>query len=343
MQPATIDLSSTTLLAPALVTGAIIMAFFACHYTTERKSRRDFLRWCQGNRPGPETDTTRNASLSENRAWTHPSGLYGVGTAARGLAGAADSVGSFAYQRGRGYLLTILLVGLALAARLLLDPLLGDRLPYMFFSAAVLFAAVYAGLWETLLALILGFMLAEWFIVEPRDSFMLSSSHGWLAAILYFVIGLGIVWFKRSGTAAEQQALASDIAYLDRLKELDHERILSAMLSHIVETSPDAVFSLTTEGRIMTWNAATERLLGYSAKEAAGQELAFVLPPDQRARAEQALDSVRRGAAAQQWQTVLHAKTGSPVEASLTASAARDAAGTVIGISLVARHHSLVP
>jgi PAS domain S-box-containing protein len=113
------------------------------------------------------------------------------------------------------------------------------------------------------------------------------------------------------------------------------------MLSHIVETSPEAVLSLNTEGRIMTWNAATEKLLGYSGKEAAGQELAFLLPPDQKPKAEQALDSVRRSAVPQQWQTVLHAKNGSRVEALLTASAVRDEAGTTIGVSLVARSRSL--
>jgi PAS domain S-box-containing protein len=334
------EASTTSLLAPALVAGAIVAAFFACHYSTERKNRRDFLRWCESNRPRPRAETLADPPTLGDHRWAHPSGIYGVGTAPHGIWGATDSVGYFVRKHARGYALAVLFVSLVLIARLLLDPVLQARLPYAFFSAAVLVTAIFAGVWETLLALILGFLAAEWFIIEPRSSFMISGALGWLAAIFYFTIGLGIVWFKRSESAAERQALASDIALLDRLKELDRERALRATLAHIVETGPDAVFSLTIEGRIMTWNAAVEKLLGYSGKEATHHPLAFIVPPEDRPRAEQMLGAVQRGEPNQSWQTTLNRKDGSRVEVSLAASAARDAQGKVVGVSVVARPRS---
>jgi PAS domain S-box-containing protein len=241
------------------------------------------------------------------------------------------------YKHARGYALAILSVGLMLVLRLLLEPTLQGRLPYVFFSAAVLLTAVYAGIWETLLALILGFLAAEWFILEPRSSFMISGTHGWLGALLYFLIGLGIVWFKRSERAAALQALASDIAYVDRLKELDRERTLRTVMTNIVETSQDAIFSLTTESRVLSWNAAAENLLGYTRQELIGQTLAIILPPQERPKADQILGTLLRGEPAPQWRTSLNRRDGTSVHVSLTATSARDGEGKITGISVVAR------
>jgi PAS domain S-box-containing protein len=224
-----------------------------------------------------------------------------------------------------------------LLARLLLEPALQGRLPYVFFTGAVLFTAVYTGIWATLLALILGFLAAEWFIVEPRSSFMISGTHGWLGALLYFIIGLGIVWFKRSENAAQTQTLASDIAHIDRLKELDRERALRATMTNIVETSPDAIFTLTTESRIMSWNAAAEKLLGYTRHEAVGQPLDSILPAQERTQAEQILGTLQRGRPTQQWRTTLSRKDGTHLQATLNGGSARDADGKVVGVSVVAR------
>lgn len=336
MQQPNFELADVAILAPALVAGAIVMAFFASHYSMERKHRRDFLRWCENNRPRPPAESLADPPTLGEHRWTHPSGLYGVGTAVRGVGGAAHSVGSFICRHARGYALAILFVGLALVVRSLLEPMLQGRLSYVFFSAAVLLTAMLGGIWETLLALILGFLAAEWFIVEPHNSFMISGTHGWLGALLYFIIGLGIVWFKRSEEAAGLQALASDIAYLDQLKDLDRERALRVMLAHIVETGRDAVFSLTSEGRVMTWNTATEKLFGFSGQEAIGQPIARIVPPEQLPKAEEILRTLQRGEPVQPWPSTLNRKDGSSVEVSLTASAAHDAAGNLIGVSVVA-------
>lgn len=108
------------------------------------------------------------------------------------------------------------------------------------------------------------------------------------------------------------------------------------MLVHIVETSPDAVLSLTNEGRIMTWNAAAEKRFGFSEQETIGQPLALILPPEERAEAEKILQTVQHPGAAQHWQTRLTCKDGSRVPVSLIAAAARDAGGEIVGVSLVA-------
>ena len=233
--------------------------------------------------------------------------------------------------------------------RWLLEPALHGKLPYSFFYVAIILTAWNAGVWEAVVAVVLGGLAAEWFFVEPRWSFAITGTEGWVGDGLYFFTGLGIVWFVRSERAARRRALTSAVEARRLRDDLEAEKAhhkeahaTQELLAHIVETWPDAIFSLTTEGRVMTWNAATEKLLGYSGKEAAGQPLAFIVPPEERSKAEQMLDTVQRGEPGQQWQTTLNRKDGSRVEVSLTASAARDAEGKVIGVSLVARPRSSV-
>ncbi|HEY8378504.1 MAG TPA: PAS domain S-box protein, partial [Nannocystis sp.] len=54
-----------------------------------------------------------------------------------------------------------------------------------------------------------------------------------------------------------------------------------AQLAAIVESSEEAIVSKTLDdGRIVSWNAAAERLFGYSAAEALGQKITIIIPPD---------------------------------------------------------------
>lgn len=49
-----------------------------------------------------------------------------------------------------------------------------------------------------------------------------------------------------------------------------------ALLSAVLEQSPDAIVCADLEGRILTWNKGAERIFGYSAQEAIGQPASFV-------------------------------------------------------------------
>ena len=52
----------------------------------------------------------------------------------------------------------------------------------------------------------------------------------------------------------------------------------------IVEHSDDAIIAKRLDGTITSWNAAAERLYGYSAKEAIGQPISIIVPPERRRR-----------------------------------------------------------
>ena len=53
-----------------------------------------------------------------------------------------------------------------------------------------------------------------------------------------------------------------------------------ALLAAIVQCSNDAVMSLGLDGTVTSWNAAAQRLFGYSAEEALGRPFAILVPQD---------------------------------------------------------------
>ena len=83
------------------------------------------------------------------------------------------------------------------------------------------------------------------------------------------------------------ETIGSVGAQLARLIERRRAEAVHAQLAAIVENSDDAIISRDLERRIVTWNAAAERLFGYCAAEALGQNVSLIIPPDQAAAAAQ--------------------------------------------------------
>src|SRR5947208_1874393 len=113
---------------------------------------------------------------------------------------------------------------------------------------------------------------------------------------------------------------------------------LSAQLAAIVDSSDDAIVSETLDGVITSWNRGAERLFGYTATEAVGQHISLIIPEDRKVEEEDVLARLRRGERIEHFETVRQAKDGRQVYISLTVSPVRDAKGTIIGASKVARN-----
>jgi PAS domain S-box-containing protein len=114
------------------------------------------------------------------------------------------------------------------------------------------------------------------------------------------------------------------------------ERVRS-LLAAIIEASDDAVVSITLDGTITSWNAAAERIFGYTAAEAVRRSIDLIIPPDRLDEEGTILAKLRRGERIDHSETVRRAKDGRLVDISLTLSPVRDASGAVVGASKIAR------
>jgi PAS domain S-box-containing protein len=110
-----------------------------------------------------------------------------------------------------------------------------------------------------------------------------------------------------------------------------------ARLAAIVETSDDAIVSKSLDGIIQSWNAAAERIFGYSAAEAIGKPINLIIPPELQDEERYILERLRQGERIEHFETVRLSKGGDHIDISLTISPLRDATGQVIGASKVAR------
>ena len=110
-----------------------------------------------------------------------------------------------------------------------------------------------------------------------------------------------------------------------------------ALLATVVESSDDAIFAQTLDGRILSWNRGAERMYGYSADEAIGLSVTDLVPPDRKSETEELLAAVGRGERVEQYETVRVRHDGTLRDVSLTVSPTRDPAGRVTGSSAIAR------
>jgi PAS domain S-box-containing protein len=105
----------------------------------------------------------------------------------------------------------------------------------------------------------------------------------------------------------------------------------------IVESSDDAIIAKTLDGVISAWNAAAERMFGYTEREALGQPIAIIIPPDLHDEEHDILRRLRSGERVDHYETVRITKAGERIDVSLTISPLRDPAGRIVGCSKIAR------
>jgi PAS domain S-box-containing protein len=116
---------------------------------------------------------------------------------------------------------------------------------------------------------------------------------------------------------------------------LESERRLRLMVDSVVDY---AIFMLDEHGRVASWNAGAQRILGYGAEEIVGRPLATFYPGEEpgQGRPERELEIARsRGRFDEEGWRVR--KDGSAFWAGVAVSAVRDNAGRLLGYAKVTR------
>jgi PAS domain S-box-containing protein len=111
----------------------------------------------------------------------------------------------------------------------------------------------------------------------------------------------------------------------------------SAYLAAIVDSSDDAIISKNLNGIIQSWNKGAERIFGYTAREAVGQSILLIIPPELHQEEVTILARLQRGERIEHYETVRRCKDGRSVHIELTVSPVRGKEGDILGASKIAR------
>jgi PAS domain S-box-containing protein len=129
-----------------------------------------------------------------------------------------------------------------------------------------------------------------------------------------------------------------DVTERRSLEKVHASQLAAArLLASIVESSDDAIVSKSLDGIIQSWNAAAERMFGYSAEQAVGRHISLIIPPDRLAEEDHIIACLKSGQRVDHFETVRQRSDGQPILVSLTISPLRDEAGRVVGASKIAR------
>jgi len=137
--------------------------------------------------------------------------------------------------------------------------------------------------------------------------------------------------YREHGKLIHTRCFTLDVTDSNRAREVE------ALLAEVVKSSNDAVVTKTLEGVITSWNAAAERIFGYTSEEAIGKSIMMIIPPELQHEEAQFLERLRRGQQIENFETRRIAKGGRALYVSLTISPVRDVQGMVVGASKVAR------
>lgn len=110
-----------------------------------------------------------------------------------------------------------------------------------------------------------------------------------------------------------------------------------AFLSAIVESSFDGIVGRDLNGIIVSWNAAAERITGYSAEEAIGRHISFMVPPSNQEQFQRNYHGLHAGIPVLNSETKRLTKAGTLIDLAYNSFPVRDAQGNLLGVSSIVR------
>ena len=136
---------------------------------------------------------------------------------------------------------------------------------------------------------------------------------------------------KRLGPIIERE-----LRDTEKRREFCRTEQLAAQLASIVNSTDDGIISISLDGTVTTWNLGAERQFGWTAADAIGRHINFLVPRYKTVEFAGILErqSLER---VQQYETVRCKKDNTFMDVSITMSPIRDCNGRISGYSKIVR------
>ncbi len=203
----------------------------------------------------------------------------------------------------KAYGISVLTVAAAALARFAVDPIAHEKGPFLFFSFAVVIAALYGGFRAGLTATLLGLIAGDYLFVEPRYTLFIHDAFGdSTMLVLFAALGVALsVIIERLNRAKERvrrasEALTEANAVLEahrRDLELANERFAMA-----TEAAEEAIWALNIETQTATWTDVYARSFGRRPADASPEWWLDHIHPEDRERVQAGFESALNGGAA---------------------------------------------
>jgi PAS domain S-box-containing protein len=212
------------------------------------------------------------------QAWDWSRNLVGVSMSPRARTTSLD------------YIWSVLFTALALLLRWSLDPWLGPHLPFVTLYAAVAAAVWYGGYRPAIASVLLGYLAADYWFIEPRGSLSLHTAREQIVLVLYLstcsiVIGFGEA-VRRTLVRARlsRQEIEQEIAQRRKAEEhvsgLNRElRVAKSELEIVTDCMSASVTRCSRDLKYIWVSQPYADWIGRSRAEIHGQSIQEVLGP----------------------------------------------------------------
>ena len=148
----------------------------------------------------------------------------------------------------------------------------------------------------------------------------------------------GIRWVELTLTNRfDEPTLVGVVVNVRDVTERKRAEDAAMRLSAVLDSLDDAIYAETIDGVITSWNAAAERMFGYSAYEAVGSSALIITPAERLEGALEVRERIMQCKRVALEKTLRRRKDGMDVELTLTVSPLFDSEGVLIGSSTMAR------
>lgn len=154
------------------------------------------------------------------------------------------------------------------AAHLVVEPLVGERVVFLVFVPAVVVASAYSGVLPGSLAALLG--LISGLVLAQRAGSL--GDADFASALVFAGVASAVVIGGESFQRSRREAIAVNRDLAER----------EAHLRSILDTVPDAMIVIDEAGIMQSFSSAAERLFGWRAEEAVGRNVSLLMPSPHR-------------------------------------------------------------